>query len=79
MFFEFLLLGPFCSHPNDPLAFLEEDDVGKEDDGNNVLSHHAGCQLAQDQATMMNDNKQSKRGKNLLKMAMWKLSHGMLK
>jgi len=33
------------------MAFLEEDDIGKQADGNNVPSHHAARELANEQAT----------------------------
>jgi len=47
------------------LSYLfEEEDVGKEDDGDNVPSHYAAHWLVQDQATTMNgSNKQSRKEK----------------
>jgi len=60
-FFAFLLFGPFRCRPNDCLAYVEADDIGRDYDGNNIPSHCMARQIAQDQATT-NSNKQGKKG-----------------
>jgi len=62
-YFAFVLFGPFRACSKDRLAYLEVDDIGKEDDGNNIPSHQAACDIAQEQSSMT--NKHFKKGKEI--------------